>query len=82
MTAKEFLIANNDEDFRLSKSGMNVSEMMIEFAKFHVEAALKQASGKAMLSCNVYDYVEETFSSDEWFDKSSILNAYPLDLIK
>ena len=42
-------------------------EMMIEFAKLHVEAALKEASDK---SCNLY------------CEKEDILNAYPLDLIK
>jgi hypothetical protein len=36
-TAEEFLIIKDDKDFRLSMSGLNVSEMMIEFAKLHVE---------------------------------------------
>ena len=44
MTAVEFLLQNDDKDFRLSESGLNVSDVMIEFAKLHVEAALKAAS--------------------------------------
>ena len=32
MKAEEFLILNNDSDFRLSKSGIYVSEMMKEYA--------------------------------------------------
>jgi hypothetical protein len=36
-TAEEFLIIKDDKDFRLSMSGLNVSEMMIEFAKLHAE---------------------------------------------
>jgi hypothetical protein len=37
LTAEEFLIIKDDKDFRLSMSGLNVSEMMIEFAKLHAE---------------------------------------------
>ena len=63
---------------------------MIEFAKMHVQEALKQASEKAFV-----EYIDLT--TDEIFDytdvitddnvganvnKESILNAYPLDLIK
>ena len=47
---------------------------MIEFAKMHVEEALKQASE------NAESYVIGGLTSD--VDKDSILNAYPLDLIK
>jgi len=36
-TAEEFLLLMKDEDFTLSKSGLKVSKMMIEFAKLHVE---------------------------------------------
>jgi len=48
-------------------------EAMIEFAKLHVEAALKEASQKVKLAdgwqmCNI--------------DKNSILTAYPLEKIK
>lgn len=63
-------------------SPSNISEAMIEFAKIKVEEALICAAGKAMLSNDVYDYVEGVFSPDEWFDKESILNAYPLENIK
>jgi hypothetical protein len=42
-TAEEFLLLMKDEDFTLSKSGLKVSKMMIEFAKLHVTAALKEA---------------------------------------
>jgi hypothetical protein len=72
-TAENFLIINDDKDFRLSMSGRYVSEMMIEFAKLHVEAALKEASEKADLTDNGrFPYV----------DKGSILNSYSLDNIK
>jgi len=37
LTAEEFLIINDDKDFRLSMSGRYVSEMMVAFAKVHVE---------------------------------------------
>jgi hypothetical protein len=53
---------------------------MIEFAKLHVEAALKEASKKAQIkyeySGNVGEYC------DEFVDVNSILNSYPLENIK
>jgi hypothetical protein len=47
-----------------------------EFAKLHVEAALKQASEKAYYR----DFNEYVCRSEE--NKQSILNAYPLTNIK
>jgi hypothetical protein len=43
-----------------------IAELMIEFAKIHVEAALKQAS---------YETNYDSLRAD-------IINSYPLDLIK
>jgi hypothetical protein len=60
-------------------------EAMIEFAKLHVEAALKEASDNAEA-----DYTYEVFGG-EFYDqpiyryfvkKDSILNSYPLENIK
>ena len=53
-----------------------VAEAMIEFAKLHVEAALKVASESARLK------ELEVHLSDGSVDKDSILNAYPLEKIK
>ena len=55
-----------------------VAEAMIEFAKLHVEAALKHASEKAELSN------KPKFSGDYNLvvDEDSILNSYPLNKIK
>lgn len=51
----------------------SLSQVMIEFAKLHVEAALYVASEMADLTDNgKFPYV----------DKSSILNSYSLDKIK
>jgi hypothetical protein len=47
--------------------------MMIEFAKLHVQAALKEAAEKA---------VTEEVWGDYYVDKNSILNSYPLTNIK
>ena len=49
-------------------------EAMIEFAKLHVEAALKEASEEA--------YVEVLDYNDYEVNKQSILDAYPLENIK
>ena len=50
-------------------------EALIEFAKLHVQAALKEASKKAQV------YADEGGYS-EFVDEDSILNAYPLTNIK
>jgi uncharacterized surface protein with fasciclin (FAS1) repeats len=72
-TAKAFYqnyIEENNHD-----SHVDIEEMLIEFAKLHVEAALKEAMYKAdekeMSSMQVNDYYRE-----------EILNSYPLDKIK
>jgi hypothetical protein len=76
ITAEEFLRENNDEDFRLSKSGFYLSEMMIEFAKLHVEAALKEALESIPCLGSSSD-----IASYEEVEKE-VLNAYPLENIK
>ena len=53
-----------------------VADVMIEFAKLHVEAALKAASENARLK------ELEIHLSDGSVDKDSILNSYPLENIK
>jgi hypothetical protein len=79
-TSEEFLKENN-------VVGMTdlLSPMMIEFAKLHVEQALKEASDNAEA-----DYTYEGFGG-EFYDqpiyryfvkKDSILNSYPLENIK
>ena len=66
------------------KNGMNlqerIHESMIEFAKLHVEAALKEASENAFITNH-----KPTLDDDRFYkkiDKNSILNAYPLTNIK
>ena len=79
-TAKEFLKSteliikfDNTQGCILEEELPN---LMIEFAKLHVEAALKAASEKASII--------ETFGgmSISVVNKNSILNAYSLTLIK
>jgi len=52
----------------------SIHDAMIEFAKLHVEAALKEASEKA--KCIEYMVGEYTVKKD------SILNSYPLNKIQ
>ena len=59
----------------------NVTDMLIEFAKMHVQEALRLASVEAEVEhelSNPYD------SNSEYtiVNKESILNAYPLENIK
>jgi hypothetical protein len=67
-TAEEFL---RGKPFSIESIHSN----MIQFAKLHVEAALKAASENA-------DTIHIRNTNDYEIDKESILNAYPLTNIK
>ncbi len=80
-SAKELLNTIYNDDYRSSYktfySDQCVEKSMIEFAKLHVEAALKIASEKG-----VTELRSEGNSDDQIVNKDSILNAYPLENIK
>jgi hypothetical protein len=73
LTAKEFIEMNSENDTLIDIEGV-----MIEFAKLHVEAALKSAAHEA--GC----YNKAKFPGDEnWVvDMESVLHSYPLTNIK
>lgn len=75
-TAEEFLQNKLTEN---SYSWTDVPDLMIEFTKLHVEAALKSAGENVQLE-TYYDPVEEC--PYESVVDSSILNAYPEENIK
>ena len=83
LTAEEFLIEKNYPLYN-EFGGLGlyyVKEAMIEFAKMHVQEALRLASVEAEVEhelSNPYD------SNSEYtiVNKESILNAYPLENIK
>jgi len=72
------------EEFWMDKTGNTPNQeeftAMIEFAKLHVEAALKEASEKASLTDFAWEFLQE--GAYDAIDKDTILNAYPLDNIK
>lgn len=79
-TAKEFLN---------SKPGVfsdPTADWMIEFAKLHVEAALKEASEEATINKNKGEVTARTFGNvingTYSINQQSILNSYPLSNIK
>jgi len=74
-TAEEFLSKNIDYVLE-NDCKEDVKTAMIEFAKLHVEAALKNASEKSTV------IRDEEFYTISHVDKDSILNAYPLTNIK
>lgn len=76
LTAEEFML-----DTLESMDQQEVERAMIEFAKMHVEAALKEASEKSCIKANTQqgDFM---FIDDFEVNKESILNAYPLENIK
>ena len=69
------------EEFMNFYHGSTNKHALIDFAKLHVEAALKEASEKAKIR---YDYSGNTGSEycDEFVDIDSILNSYPQENIK
>jgi hypothetical protein len=76
-TAEEFLmkveIVNTLDDKQTYLN--NVKNHMIEFAKLHVDEALKAASATDIISGRSYKHRAE-------HDKDSILKSYPLENIK
>jgi hypothetical protein len=60
--------------------------MMRDFAKLHVEAALKAASENVKVDYNLLENYNKTLLVDENIEvyaiNSSILNAYPIENIK
>jgi hypothetical protein len=78
-TAKEFYDAHYSDD---------AGVIMRDFAKLHVEAALKEASEKSKVRKDTYimgsgtTEVEQMFNysngTSHYVDQNSILNAYPL----
>lgn len=76
-TAREFY----DEHYSI-----DTVVMMRDFAKLHVEAALKAASENVKVDYNLLENYNKTLLVDENIEvyaiNSSILNAYPLENIK
>ena len=68
-TAKEFL--ETDKDWNRT-----TAQMMIEFAKLHVEAALKEAEKETV------KHISKTILELNMYNKNSILKSYPLENIK
>jgi hypothetical protein len=85
----EKLMNKIDEDFyKENNYYLSITEpesfakiVAIEFAKLHVEAALKAASEKVTTNEDVAIFAEGTYRT-QIIDKSSILNAYSLTNIK
>jgi len=82
MTTEEFLKLKNYPSFN-NNGGLGIGychKAMIEFAKYHVEQALKEASENADFTD--YSYQSIQTGSNMEIDKNSILNAYSLENIK
>ena len=75
LKSKDYNLGGNEElaDGLLTN---NVIEDMIEFAKLHVEAALKEAEKETV------KHISKTILELNMYNKNSILNAYPLENIK
>ena len=76
-TAEEYLtISNEFEVLETRKQEEVVTKTMIEFAKLHVEAALKEAEKETV------KHISKTILELNMYNKDSILNAYTLENIK
>ena len=81
-TAEEFLL---QKPFIHGMTRNDQAIVMIEFAKSHVQEALKQASEKA--NTIVHKHIHDENEIDGYvlidiIDKNSILNAYSIENIK
>ena len=80
-TAEEY--ANSIyQEYPVSKE---IHELMIGFAKLHVEAALKEAINNVRIIDDPNSYCGNTGSEyppDQILDTNAILNSYPLENIK
>ena len=74
ITAKNILDKNEISGFVSKIDEYTITHTMIEFAKLHVEAALKAASENVFTDCDEDNNIIA--------DKGSILKAYPLENIK
>jgi hypothetical protein len=75
-------VAYHDEGGYQGVDENKLYKIMIEFAKLHVEAALKAASEKVELSDLLHEFIEDSWEGGPFIDKDTILNAYPTDNIK
>jgi hypothetical protein len=77
------LIGGGDGKPQFKHEKKVIDEMLVEFAKLHVEAALKAADEKAIVTPIDHEEISEGSFRPIWgIDSNSILNAYPLTLIK
>lgn len=76
-TAEEFLDLQHKT---VPSTKFDIRQVMIEFAKLHIEAALKASYDNAEIeNCgNPYDSEDDS----KCVNKNSILNSYPLENIK
>jgi hypothetical protein len=73
----EDILSKKFNELRSSFTLKDVEECMIEFAKLHVEQALKEAS-----ETKVEGYHGSGKYNRDFSDKDSILNSYPSENIK
>jgi hypothetical protein len=78
-TAKELI--NNEGYHFLNGTEGNVAQLMIDFAKLHVEAANKSKLKDVKLIWE-NDIIKTAYENSVWIDEDSIINAYKLDNIK
>lgn len=82
-SAREYINSGlYDSGFEFNEAEIKIlSKKLKEFAKLHVKAVLKAASEKALI-CGETSNINGLVSDKVYINKNSILNAYPLDLIK
>lgn len=82
MTAQEFWIKESDEHEISLCNTTHIETLMIEFAKYHVEQALKNASNIPLKDFGNYIPFTNDWKEDYRVDEESILKCYPLNNIK
>jgi len=78
-TAEEFITSWKNNSSWIEPS--QLPNLLIEFAKLHVQEALKTASENVKVEIQISDGLFET-NVKKIIKKDSIINAYPLNKIK
>lgn len=85
-TATEFIKNSKNVNYTSLKDEVKlyfIEQDLIEFAKMHVQEALKKASENATVTPIDHEEISEGSFRPIWgVDDESILNAYPLENIK
>lgn len=76
------LLEDGPAFYNSAQGAIYITDVMVEFAQFHVQEALKKASEGSKLHPLLEEFLADSWESQSPIDKDSILNSYPIENIK